>query len=241
LKKIITVTAVLAVLALSIASLGCTCGGDVTGSGNLETKSESFDGFTKIEAQTGFQVVVTKASTYSIEIVADDNVHKYIDVSKSGDTLKIKLENGPFYHSVTVKANITMPDLYELDFSGGARATINGFSFTHDFTVKLSGGAQVAGEISTGDIDFSLSGGSQVFLTGSGRNLDINGSGGSQLNLATFSVEDADIDLSGGSQSTVDVSGVLDVNLSGGSRLTYTGNPTMGDIDLSGDSTLNSN
>ena len=39
-------------------------------------------------------------------------------------------------------------------------------------------------------------------------------------------------------RSTVNVTGTLDVNLSGGSRVEYIGEPTLGDIDLSGDSTV---
>ena len=65
-----------------------------------------------------------------------------------------------------------------------------------------------------------LSGGSRVVLTGSADDLVVKGSGGSQLDLETFSVANAD------------------VNLSGGSKVIYIGEPTLGDINLSGDSTL---
>jgi hypothetical protein len=39
--------------------------------------------------------------------------------------------------------------------------------------------------------------------------------------------------LSGSGIATVNVSGRLDINASGSSRLTYLGNPTLGSIDLS--------
>jgi hypothetical protein len=96
----------------------------------------------------------------------------------------------------------------------------------------------VTGDITAGDAYFNLSGGSQVNLLGTADDLDINGSGGSQLGLEAFSVNNADVNLSGGGRATVNVNGTLDVNLSGGSHVTYIGEPTSIDSNLSGDSTI---
>ena len=210
----------------------------ITGSGNLTTEDFNLSDFTKVEAHSGFQLELVESSTFSVEVTADDNVMDYIDVSKSGDTLKIKPQWNRSFHSVTLRAKITMPDLYEIQLSGGSRASISGFSSSHDLSVGLSGGSSVTGDITAGDADFDLSGGSQVALSGSADNLDVNGSGDSQLELESFTVNNADVNLSGGGRATVNVNGTLDVNLSGGSKVIYIGEPTMGDIDLSGDSTI---
>ena len=58
------------------------------------------------------------------------------------------------------------------------------------------------------------------------------------MDLEAFLVNNADIGLSGGGKATVNVDGTLDVNLSGGSKVLYVGEPTLGDRDLSGDSTV---
>ena len=51
-------------------------------------------------------------------------------------------------------------------------------------------------------------------------------------------VEDADVNLSGASEVTINVRGVLDIEMSGASRLYFYGNPTMGDTDVTGASTI---
>jgi len=214
------------------------CFGIITGSGNLETQEFDYSDFTKVEAHNGFQLELTESSTFSIEITVDDNVKEDLEVSKSGDTLRIRLKGNRIYSSVTLEAKITMPNLYRLDLSGGSQAGITGFSSSHDLSLNLSGGSGVAGDITAGDADFDLSGGSHVNLEGTADDLDVNGSGGSQLQLENFPVDNADINLSGGGSATVNVDGTLDVNLSGGSHVTYIGNPTLGDIDLSGGSTI---
>jgi hypothetical protein len=239
-KKLATlmVAAILAVVLL-IPGLSAGCEGiSVTGSGNLTTETFNFSDFTRVEAQNGFQIEVTQSSTFSIEVTADDNIHQFIEVEKSGETLGIRLRGNRFYHSVTIEAKITMPELYKLELSGGSQASISGFSSSHDFEADMSGGSQLSGDITAGDAEFELSGGSQVTLEGEADDLVIDASGGSHFDLEDFPVDNATIHLSGGGEATVNVSGTLDVDLSGGSRVIYVGEPTDINIEASGDSTV---
>ena len=235
-KKIILTILMVILLA---SGLLISCGGvRITGSGNLINKTYEFSDSTGIKAESGFQVELTKSSTFSVEITADDNALEHIEVRKSGDTLIIRPKWNTAFRSVTMRAKITMPDLYKIELSGGSHADITGFSSSHDLSVSLSGGSHMTGDITAGDADFNLSGGSHVTLSGSTDNLDVNGSGGSHFNLEAFSVSNADVNLSGGSHATVNVDGTLNVDLSGSSEVIYIGEPTMGDIDLSWDSDI---
>ena len=75
-------------------------------------------------------------------------------------------------------------------------------------------------------------------MEGEARDLVAECSGGSRLDLSNFAVDNAQIGFSGGSQGTVDVAGRLDANLSGGSKLSYLGSPTLGTINTSGGSSI---
>ena len=216
------------------------CGGVVIGSRNLETQSFNYSDFTQVEAHNGFQVELTRSSVFSIVITIDDNLIEYLEVDKSGDTLRIRLQQNRLYTSATLRAKITMPDLNRLDLSGGSQADVTGFTLSHDLSIELSGGSRVTGDISADEVDLKLSGGSRIDLVGSADNLVADGSGGSHFELGSFPVGNANIKISGGSRATVDVSGTLDVDLSGGSRVLYDGEPKLGNIDLSGGSTVNS-
>lgn len=237
--KIIKIT-IIVLLASAVLIVPLGCWNLITGSGNITTEMKDFSGFTKIEAHNGFQLEVIQSSTFSIEISADDNLHDHIEIGKSGDTLKIELDGIWSCNSCTLEGKISMPDLYKLDLSGGSRADISGFSLSHDFSVELSGGSRLEGDITIANADFNLSGGSRINLEGSGDDLDIDGSGGSRLDLEFFPVENANIKLSGGGRGDINVNGILSVDLSGGSQVTYTGQPTLDDIDLSGGSTIRS-
>jgi hypothetical protein len=179
-----------------IAALMTGCGGlvSLTGSGNVVTQEEAITGFDKLDISQGFQVEVNQGDTYSVIIRIDDNFAEYLQVGKEGTTLKIGLEQNRIYSDATLQAEITMPELVGLEFSGGSRVT----------------------------------------ASGSGEDIAIDASGGSGVNLASFPVLNANVDASGGSQVTVNVSGTLNVDASGGSQVSYLGNPTLGVIDTSG-------
>jgi len=235
-KKAIVAVLVVFILMAGLL-MGCT-GRLVTGSGDLKTEEKDFSEFTRVEASHGFEVEITRSLAYSLSITTDNNILKYVEVSKDGETLKIGLKPRVTAGPVTLIAKINMPDLYGINLSGGSRTSITGFSSSHDFSVELSGGSRVTGDTKAGNVDFNLSGGSQGVLEGTADDLVINCSGGSQLDLEAFSVDNAEVHLSGGSRATVNVGGTLDVDLSGGSRVIYVGGPTLGDIDLSGGSVV---
>jgi len=240
-KKAIVAVLVGLLLILGLVT-GCT-GIKVIGSGNLITKTFDFSDFTGIKAENGIHVELTKSSTFSVEVIADDNVMEHIQVSKSGNTLRIRSKANAAFRSATLTAKITMPDLYKLELSGGSHVSVTGFDSSQDLSVRLSRGSHLSkplipGDISAGNADFNLSGGSHVNLSGSADDLKVKCSGGSHIDLEGFSVNNAEINLSGGSHATVNVDGTLDAKLSGGSRVFYIGEPTMGEIDVDWDSDI---
>ncbi len=152
-----------------------------------------------------------------------------------------------------------MPDLYGLEFSGATHGSVDDFSFSHTFSVglsgassltmsgmsvgdtdlSLSGASSITGSISViGDMQLGLSGASSGTLEGVADDLVIDVSGASNADLSDLPVHDANVDLSGASQATINLDGRLDANLSGVSHLYYLGDPTLGDIDTSGGSTV---
>jgi len=84
----------------------------------------------------------------------------------------------------------------------------------------------------------TLQNGSHVTVSGSGGDVTIVVTAGSHANLGDFAVENADLTARGGSHVTLNVSGTLDVEVSGGSHVLYRGEPQIGDVSISSGSTL---
>jgi hypothetical protein len=238
-KKAIIIAAVVTAVSVTCALLiirGWPVG--LVGSGNLETEEYTFTDFTEVQIGSTFEFEIKHSSSFSINVTSDDNVIDYVQVSKDGQTLKIRLGRVSLLGPVTLRASVTMPQLHGVTASGASHGTVTGFSSTEDLDITVSGASKVTGDITAGNVEFGISGASTIQLEGSANDIDANVSGGSYLNLNAFTVNNADVNFSGASSGTVNLDGRLDANLSGASTLWYIGEPTMGDINTSGASIL---
>jgi hypothetical protein len=212
----------------------------LTGSGNVVTQEESITGFDKVDISHSFEVNISQGESFSVVIRVDDNLVEHLQVVKQGSTLKIGLKPNRDYttRNATMEAEVTMPELIGLDLSGASHANITGFKSTEDLSVDLSSASSLHGDIETGDISIDLSSSSEMTLTGSGGDATIDVSSSSELDLSEFAVVNARVDASSASSATVNASGRLDVDASSTSNVYYLGEPTMGEIDTSGGSSV---
>ena len=256
-KKIALAIVLIALLTIADMLSGCGSVSIITDSGALTTQEYNFIGFTGIEIGHAFELEVTPSDTYGVTITAGKNILEHINVSKSGSILKIDMDNLLFnFHNIP-KATITMPDPQGLNLSGASKGTAQGFYSSHDFKLSLSGASTLDMDMETGNFEseisgaskltgnlkassssIELSGASQAKLTGAGGNIIVNGSGASQAELTDFTVNDANIELSGASHASLDINGKMDASLSGASSLEYGGNPTLGKLDVTGASEI---
>ena len=236
-------------------------GAGVSGSGTVMTKELQFTDFRVIQIGSTFQAAITYSSSYRVSVTMDDNLFDYLQVSKEGEVLSIGLKPGYEYRylSSTLRAEIQLPDLYELQIGGASRGTVQGFDSSHklslllsgassaeiadtsvgDIEVEISGASRLGGRmVGNGEARFTVSGASTATLQGKADTLVVECSGASHVELSDFPVHDANVNLSGASQATINLDGRLDADLSGASTLLYQGEPTLGDISVTGGSTI---
>ena len=192
-------------------------------------------------------------------MTVDDNILENVDVRLDGDTLRIGMQGNDSYRNATMDAAITMPTLSGLELSGASSAALGSFESTQPLRLELEGASRVdcsdmmsdtvrfdlqgaskaeCRELTTGETEVDLQGASRLTLTGSGGNADIAGKGASTADLGGFPVTNATVKLEGASNATISTDGALDVDLAGSSDLRYLGDPTLGDVKMRGDSTL---
>lgn len=254
-KSIITVLSTIVLLVIPCVS-GCIL--PVSGSGNLITEQFNYTDFDSIQISNVFEVEISQSDTCSISVTADDNIMDYVIVSRSGSTLLVRLEQGYNYQSITAIAKISLPDISELTMSGAAKGILKKFNTSRKVEIDVSGASEleimdltvgtvdidvsgasvVRGTVACGDAEFNISGASTMNVAGSGQDLTAEVSGASKLELDNFTVNDVDIEVSGASNAVVNMDGTLNAEVSGASSLHYIGNPVMGDIDISGASSV---
>jgi len=260
-KKLIIGILLIVSLAALLGSGSCIRRNLSEAAGPLETKTYDYTGFTGVDIGSAMKLDVTYGEDFSVKITAGKQLFDHIRVAKDGDVLKVYTDGWSinwWWGQTTPRVSIVMPKLASLHLSGASEGDVNGFKSTTDldlhvsgassldldmdtgrFTSEASGASNVKGRLTATGTDIEISGASDIDLTGKGGNIRLSCSGASTASLRYFEVEDADVVCTGASNGSLNISGRLDVELSGASDFNYYGDPTLGNVEVSGASDLN--
>jgi hypothetical protein len=174
------------------------------GSGNVASEKRDLSGFKSVDVGGVFQVEIAAQKEFGVEILADDNLLPFIQTEVDGGTLRIDTSRR-ISPTSPVRIRVSAPDLENLEVSGAANVTVADLKNT-SFAIDSSGASKIA-------------------VTGETSKLTINVSGASRIDAENLNAENASVDSSGASKINVNVSGELLTDLSGASKVVYTGTP----------------
>lgn len=201
-----------------------------------EVQERAVKNFNKVEISSAFEVTLTQGTTESLTIEAEDHYLSKIITEVKGGTLIIRIENNTNVRG-TLKANLTFIRLEGISVSGAVKLQGNGPMKFGKLELDGSGASKVDLSFSASGVDADFSGASEITLSGSSGNFNLDVSGASKLDAIAFKTENCRLECSGASKVSVSVSGLLTIEGSGASQVSYTGNPEV-NSDLSGASTL---
>ncbi len=226
--------------------------------GQLVSRKFDYTDFANIEIDCAFRFDVIQSNTYQVSINASEMLIDYVDVTKSGNTLKLTLKPHRFDMRPTLEAKISLPFLAKLRLGATTRGSVRGFNSKDSLNIRLSGSSMLETDIVAGttvceisgasrlggrmqisDAEFTLSGASRAEVAGSAKNVVLNAWGASEADMEDFTANDMVVHLNGASEATINASGKLDIDLNSGSHLTYADSPTIRKISVTGASSLN--
>ena len=202
-----------------------------------ERESRPLNGFDAIEVGGGIDLFVRQGTAFAVEVEADNGELAEIVTEVSGKTLTIRRKSSfNFFHwgDEHGSVNVTLPTLVSLKASGGSDVTTQGTFTSDNIEVVASGGSDVEIAVAAGMLDAETSGGSDLRLSGTARSARVRSSGGSDLNARGLTADEADVESSGGSDLAIGVREKIVGNASGGSDITYSGQPSTVDVDTGG-------
>jgi hypothetical protein len=199
-------------------------------------QSRGLTGFDAIEVGGGIDLFVRKGEGFVVEVEATEKDAAKIVTEVVGRTLKIGRESsfGFFNWGDLGAVHVTLPALVALDASGGSDVKAEGTFSSDNLRIDASGGSDVTIDVTAGVLDVDVSGGSDMRISGSARSARVESSGGSDLNAGALTVDEADVDSSGGSDLRIAVRQKIVADASGGSDITYTGQPASVSVNTSG-------
>jgi hypothetical protein len=208
-------------IALSIISLN----------GLAQSRNVTVSNFNSIGVSSGIDLYLTQGSTESLVIKGDNDLIKDVVVEQKGSSINIKYKDGinwsRLFKNQSIKVYVSFKTLKSLAASGGSDVYSQNLLKAESFSLAASGGSDIKLNLNCKDLSVATSGGSDVELKGSGENLSVSTSGGSDLDAFGYTVVNARVSASGGSDANVNVSKALEANASGGSDVNYKGNAVV--------------
>jgi hypothetical protein len=199
-----------------------------------ERESRSLTGFDSIEVGGGIDLVVRQGDGFLVEVEAADPTEIITEVR--GRTLSIRRPSSFRFFNWSDAGSVTvrLPTLAALTASGGSDARAEGTITGERLELAASGGSDLTIDVAVTTLELEASGGSDVRLTGNASAARVASSGGSDLNASGFTTTEARLESSGGSDLSIAVRERLVADASGGSDITYSGDPRSVDVNTSG-------
>jgi hypothetical protein len=168
---------------------------------------------------------------------SNSNLEIYLSgASRLDANFKAGITKLDIYGDSRITGNLTAADT-EIILSGAS--DLNMTMQTGNMVITASGSSDIRGSLQAADCQFNLSGASTCNISGAAGKTIIAASGASDFISSGFTVQTADVKLTGASDASIRVNGTMNVDISGASTLNYSGNPTIGKIDISGASKMN--
>jgi len=205
---------------------------EVTGSGILISRELALSEFDRIEAGLTFDITIHQGDDFSVVLHSDDNFIDYIQVDQSGSTISFGFKSGYAYnyYGVTLRADVTMPELAGLELSGSSHANIDGFKSTGNLEIELSGSSTLDGSLEAEKSSFALYGSTYLKLSGTARNMMVDACGSNLVDLSDYQAGAATVEASCNSRVVVNVVDALDGEASQNSQVYYLSRPSLSTI-----------
>jgi len=226
------------VVFIVVALTGCTYFGPcLNGSGAVITEQREVVDFTGVTNTGSFDVYVTRADSFSVEVVAQESLIPIIETYVSGSTLIVETEgNSCFKSNAPVEVHVTMPETESLSLTGSGRVFADILT-SGDMSISNSGsGYMEIDSVLTESLDLGNSGSGSISILGSHLSIvDAVQSGSGSIMCGTLSgVVEVDIrHSSSGNVSAILLDGVeVDVVMSGSGRVELSGGVEVAEYSL---------
>jgi hypothetical protein len=191
------------------------CAADKVGSGDETSETREVDPFSRIVMGAEAEVVVAIGEEQQVTVRGDDNLVGDIGTAVEGDRLEISQpDNVDFEPKAGLVVEISVPELAAAEVSGAGNMSMDDVQ-GESFRAEVSGAGNLR---ATGRVD----------------RVEAEVSGAGDVDFTQHFARDAIVEISGAGDIRVHATESLSASVSGAGDVTYTGDPSDVQTDVSG-------
>ena len=198
----------------------------IDGSGPITEEIRVIGYFDDLRIQENYSVYIKQDTFNQVLIRAEENLLAHIDTRKNGDKLTLTTRNSRCLRSdEQIEVFITTKGLNTIKLSSSGLVDIANMDMSNlDLSISGSGGMSLR-NLQTDDLNATITGSGQIELQGSGKRAEFKTTGSGTIRGVIFTVEDCLAEILGSGSIFIDVTNLLDVEISGSGSIHYSGNP----------------
>jgi hypothetical protein len=199
----------------------------IRGNGNLVTSERNVSAFEKVNVRGSAEVYYHESQDYRAVVTIDENLANYVEIMAESNVLSIGMQKGVNYSVTKYKVDIYGPALVGVSVSGSGSFKNMDHIVASTFTTSVSGSGKIDGTVECENFVGKISGSGRINVVGNSKDADINISGSGRLNGDEFTMNNANVHISGSGTANICVSDRLKATISGSGRVNYLGEPTI--------------
>ncbi len=222
---------VLLIVGLAVAASGGWL--FTNGSGRIESEDREVEPFSelKIKSETyvtraDFEVFITQENTFSLVVEADDNILPMIQSEVSEGMLTIWNDEW-FRSSNNVRIYVSSPHWRVIVIDGFAVLKTQTPLDTDGMHLTINGNGRVDMDIETEEMDVDINGRGNIELGGAARTFSVEINGQADIDALSFVAQEAEIEINGIGDVSLEVVKKLDVEINGFGNVKYIGAPDV--------------
>jgi hypothetical protein len=206
--------------------------------GAEDKETRALTGFNAIAVGGGIDLFLRQGEPLRVEVTASDRELDEIVTEVIAGKLEIRRRRPAAFLDWGDRGfvSVILPELTALTASGGSDVETEGAFSGDALELVASGGSDMVLAVTVTELNVTASGGSDVQLRGTASSAHVQASGGSDLDASRLTVDEADVQSSGGSDLSIGVRNRIVANASGGSDVSYSGQPSTVNVNTSGGS-----
>lgn len=197
----------------------------------LNAQSKKVDSFNSVDISGSISAELIESNEERVEYHITKGDEKNLIIMNKGNNLIVKIDGSWNKKQTSAKVKIYYKSINDLEVSSGSSVKVKSIVEADKFDLEVSSGSTCTLGLESEFLDLEVSSGSTLNLSGAGSIADIEVSSGSSFRGMDYSVRKADLEVSSGSTAQLEVTRSLVGDVSSGSTLRYSGEPSTLDVD----------
>jgi len=224
---------IIPIILLTLMIILCVSPQSIAQKGSVIIQERTLDNFNAIDISNALELILSQGDVQSVKVETNEGLQEYLVTEVKNGVLYIYQVNKMKTPS-KLKVYVTVKELNSLTTKGASEIETATVIKSEKLEISASGASELFLELDVNELVSDFSGATEVKMKGKANKHNITLSGASELEAGALETQIMNINASGASELEINVKEELTGSVSGVSSISYTNEPKVKNLNISG-------